>query len=85
MPIPLRWLFGVTIAALCPGYVETPMTAATIANVVARTGRSEDDARRAVLDSAGQSRMLTAEEVAAAALALCGPDAKNGSIVKLMP
>src|SRR5690348_5938589 len=29
---------GVTVNAVCPGFVDTPMTAATIANIVTRTG-----------------------------------------------
>ena len=36
---------GVTVNAVCPGYVDTPMTDATVAGIVARTGRSEEQAR----------------------------------------
>jgi NAD(P)-dependent dehydrogenase (short-subunit alcohol dehydrogenase family) len=78
---------GVTIHALCPGYVDTPMTQRTIDNVVAKTGRSPEAALASVLASAGQERLLTVAEVAAAALQLCGLGAvgMNGKAITLMP
>jgi NAD(P)-dependent dehydrogenase (short-subunit alcohol dehydrogenase family) len=78
---------GVTIHALCPGYVDTPMTQRTIANVVAKTGRSPESALASVLASAHQERLLAVAEVAAAVLELCGPDtaAANGKAITLMP
>jgi NAD(P)-dependent dehydrogenase (short-subunit alcohol dehydrogenase family) len=78
---------GVTINALCPGYVDTPMTARTIANVVERTGRTPGDALAAVLASARQERLLAPAEVAAAAVELCGEAAAgtNGRAITLMP
>lgn len=78
---------GVTINALCPGYVDTPMTARTVDQIVARTGRTPEAALAAVLESAGQERLLTPEEVAQAALDLCGAEARatNGRAITLMP
>ena len=78
---------GVTVNALCPGYVDTPMTARTVANVVARTGRTPEAALASVLASAGQERLLTTDEVAAATLELCADAAAatNGQAIPLMP
>lgn len=76
---------GVTVGAVCPGYVDTPLTESTIARVVERTGKSPADALRAVLDAAGQDRLVTMEEVAAAVLDLCadGFDDQNGELIIL--
>lgn len=78
---------GITVNALCPGYVDTPMTARTVANVVARTGRTPEEALASVLASAGQERLLTPREVAEAAVELCGDAAAatNGQAIPLMP
>jgi NAD(P)-dependent dehydrogenase (short-subunit alcohol dehydrogenase family) len=76
---------GVTINAICPGYVATPMTEATLANVQAHTGLSREAALASVLASAGQDRLITPEEVAEAVLDLCHDDAAkiNGQAVVL--
>ncbi len=62
---------GVTVNAVCPAYVDTPMTERTLANVGARSGVPRDDALAMVLKSAGQERLVSAEEVAAAVVDLC--------------
>ena len=76
---------GVTANALCPGYLDTDMTHRTIANIVASTGRTEDDARRTLTKVNPQGRLVEPDEVAAAALWLCGPDsgAINGQAIAI--
>ena len=68
---------GVTVNAVCPGFVDTEMTAETVERIVARTGRTREAALAAALASAGQSRLITADEVAAAVVALAASDAAD--------
>jgi len=76
---------GVTVNAVCPGYVDTPLTDETIARIMHLTGKSWDDALRAVLEQAGQSRLIRAEEVAQTIVDLCLDDdgTRNGEAVIL--
>jgi NAD(P)-dependent dehydrogenase (short-subunit alcohol dehydrogenase family) len=62
---------GVTVNAVCPGYVDTPMTDATVGFVAQRTRKSRAEALQAILAHAGQPRLVTAAEVAATIVALC--------------
>jgi NAD(P)-dependent dehydrogenase (short-subunit alcohol dehydrogenase family) len=55
---------GVTVNAICPGYVDTPMTDRTIAGVAAKTGRSEQEVRQALMGRQPIGRLVTPEEVA---------------------
>lgn len=66
---------GVTVNAVCPGFVETPLLERSLADIMAKTGRNEADARAALMASNPQGRFVKPEEVARAALWLCGPDA----------
>jgi NAD(P)-dependent dehydrogenase (short-subunit alcohol dehydrogenase family) len=56
---------GVTVNAVCPNFVDTEMTAETLDRIVAKTGRTRDEALAAALASAGQTRLISAAEVAA--------------------
>ncbi len=74
---------GVTVNALCPGYVETPMTDESIERIVARTGLPADEARRRLVEMNPQGRLIEPEEVAFLAVALCDPRARgvNGQAI----
>jgi NAD(P)-dependent dehydrogenase (short-subunit alcohol dehydrogenase family)/enamine deaminase RidA (YjgF/YER057c/UK114 family) len=61
---------GVTANAVCPGFVDTEMTAETVDRIVARTGRTREEALAAALASAGQTRLISPEEVASAVVSL---------------
>jgi NAD(P)-dependent dehydrogenase (short-subunit alcohol dehydrogenase family) len=66
---------GVTVNAVCPGYVDTPMLEAGVARIVEKTGLSAEEARRRLADMSPQKRLYTVEEVSALVLFLCRDDA----------
>jgi 3-hydroxybutyrate dehydrogenase len=68
---------GVTINALCPGWVETALADEAVARIAAKTGRSADDARQTLAAMSPQRRMITPDEVAHAALMLCADGARG--------
>src|SRR4051795_7736795 len=68
---------GITVNALCPGYVDTPMTDGSVANIVARTGLSEVQARESLERLSPQRRLIAPDEVAAAALFLARDESKG--------
>jgi NAD(P)-dependent dehydrogenase (short-subunit alcohol dehydrogenase family) len=68
---------GVTVNALCPGYVDTGMTEESVARIVERAGLSEAEARAAILATSPQGRLIEPEEVARAVTWLC-EDAARG-------
>lgn len=65
---------GVTVNAVCPNFVDTDMTTETLDRIVAKTGRTREDALAAALASAGQTRLIPAEEVAAAVVSFAAAD-----------
>lgn len=69
---------GVTVNAVCPGFVKTDMLAKSVARITRTTGRSEAEARRALAAANPQGRFVQPGEVAATVAWLCGDQA--GSI-----
>jgi NAD(P)-dependent dehydrogenase (short-subunit alcohol dehydrogenase family) len=76
---------GVTVNAVCPGFVDTPMTDASVARIVEKTGLPAADARKRLEDMSPQKRLVTPDEVAALVVFLCGDDARgiNGQALSL--
>ncbi len=59
---------GVTVNAVCPAYVDTPMTDGTVDTIVATTGRSAAEARRILERKQPIGRLVTVDEVAEAVM-----------------
>jgi NAD(P)-dependent dehydrogenase (short-subunit alcohol dehydrogenase family) len=68
---------GVTVNAVCPGFVETEMLQESVDRIVAKTGRSAEDARATLASTNPQGRFIEPEEVAAAVLWLCSAGAAS--------
>jgi NAD(P)-dependent dehydrogenase (short-subunit alcohol dehydrogenase family) len=66
---------GLTFNCVCPGYVDTPMTEDSVANIMARTGRTREQALAPLLTP--QGRLVAPAEVAAVCVLLAS-DAGRG-------
>jgi NAD(P)-dependent dehydrogenase (short-subunit alcohol dehydrogenase family) len=62
---------GVTVNALCPGYADTDIVAGTIENIVAKTGRSAEEALAELTVHNPQARLIQPHEVADTVAWLC--------------
>nr|MBA3534388.1 SDR family oxidoreductase [Ardenticatenales bacterium] len=56
---------NITVNAICPGYVDSPMTDGSVATIVARSGMSEAEARATLEAMSPQRRLIESDEVAA--------------------
>jgi 3-hydroxybutyrate dehydrogenase len=76
---------GVTVNAICPGYVETEMVAGGLAAIAAKTGKGHDEALAAMLRDNPQKRLIRPEEVAAACVWLASDEAAavNGAVIPI--
>ena len=66
---------GVTVNAVCPGYTDTEMMRESVMRIVEKTGRTPAEAEAAILKGNPLGRFVKPQEVAAAVLYLCSPDA----------
>jgi 3-hydroxybutyrate dehydrogenase len=68
---------GVTVNAICPGYVATDLTWNGARNIQKRTGRTFDDAVRTLAEFSPQKRLIEPDEVAALAVLLASDEARG--------
>jgi NAD(P)-dependent dehydrogenase (short-subunit alcohol dehydrogenase family) len=66
---------GVTVNAVCPSYTDTDMVTRAVENIVAKTGRSAEEARAELAGANPTGRLVQPEEVAATIAFLCLPAA----------
>ncbi|MDG1050661.1 MAG: hypothetical protein P8R46_10690, partial [Planctomycetota bacterium] len=74
---------GVGVSALCPHYVDTPMTDRSIETMREKTGRSEEDLRAFLAAQNPGGALVTVREVADAAMELLRSD-RSGAVYELI-
>jgi NAD(P)-dependent dehydrogenase (short-subunit alcohol dehydrogenase family) len=77
--------YNITANAICPGYVNTPMTDDNVANIVSKTGMPEAEARIALEKLSPQNRLIEVGEVAAVVMTLASDNAQgiNGQAINI--
>jgi NAD(P)-dependent dehydrogenase (short-subunit alcohol dehydrogenase family) len=76
---------GITVNAICPGFIDTPLLERSIARIVETTGMSAEKAEASLKANNPQKRFIETGEVAGAALWLCSDAAAsvNGHALSL--
>lgn len=69
--------YTITVNAICPGYVDTPLTASSVSNIVARTGMTEAQARETLAKTSPQQRLIEPGEIAALTVFLAQESSKG--------
>ena len=64
---------GVTVNAVCPGFTDTDIVKEAVANIVAKTGRTAEQAQAELASRNPQKRLVRPEEVANTVAWLCLP------------
>jgi len=76
---------GVTVNAICPGYVDTDMTTRGVEKITGKTGRTAEQALDSIKKMSPQNRLIDADEVAALALLLASHEGRgiNGQAINV--
>ena len=74
-----------TVNAVCPGYVDTPMTDQSVARVSEITGRSETDSRAVITNMNASGRLVDPQAIGNVIAMLCLPLSRdiNGAAVTI--
>jgi 2-hydroxycyclohexanecarboxyl-CoA dehydrogenase len=68
---------GITVNAICPGYVDTEMVSRGVEQITTKTGRTAEEALDSLKKMSPQNRLVTPEEVAAVALLLASDEGRS--------
>ncbi len=68
---------GITVNAICPAYVESPMTDSNVTHMAALTGRPEAEIRERLAAASPQRRLIAPQEVASVAVFLALDSSKG--------
>jgi NAD(P)-dependent dehydrogenase (short-subunit alcohol dehydrogenase family) len=76
---------GVTVNAVCPGFTDTPLLDRAVETIVAKTGRSAEEARASLASGNPQGRLVTPDVVADTVLWLAssGAGSINGQAIAI--
>jgi len=76
---------GITVNAICPGYVDTEMTTNAVENITKKTGIQAEQAMDSIRKMSPQNRLVEPEEVAALALLLASAEGRgiNGQAINV--
>jgi 3-hydroxybutyrate dehydrogenase len=76
---------SMTVNAVCPGYVDTPMTDQSVARVAEKTGRAEDQSRGIIAAMNASGRLVDPDGIGTMILALCLPQSRdvNGAAITI--
>jgi len=66
-----------TFNAICPAYVETAIIDQNVESIMARAGVSREEAMQMMVGVNPHGRLITPEEVAEAAMFICGPNSDS--------